>query len=398
MPLNFALLETESIKRKDYLVKWRRLFHQHPEVGLDVPFARDVIITHLHEIGLARAYRSLKAGIIVELSGGNRDLSSTVAFRVDMDALPLKEKTNLPYASSMEGCMHGCGHDAHTAIGLGVIDVLHSLKDTWKGAVRVIFQSGEEVLQGAKLMLTEGALNNPGVVALLGCHIEPKIALGSVGLKSGQINAYTDEFHLFIKGKSTHGASPHLGCDPVVAASFAIQALQTIVSRSISPLESAVISIGEIKGGSVSNVIPDEVKVKGTIRSLNSKTRDLIFLRMSSILSGLETCFDVQTEIVFTANSPPVICDEKLTRRCFEMIKEVVGEEKVINLSVPQLGGDDFAFFAQKVPATMIRLGCGKENYTFPLHSSHFNFDEEVMVMGVALFSYLLTHLALPTT
>jgi len=318
--MDFFLLKKIAKEKRTSIISWRRLLHQHPEIGLDLPFTKKLVTTELDKMGLGRVYGLMDAGIVVDLLGKSSDCSSFVALRVDMDALPLYEKTGLPY-------------------------------------------------------------------------LDPQFPLGSVGLRSGQINAYTDEFSLFIKGKSAHGASPHLSVDPVVATSFAIQALQTIVSRNIPPLEAAVVSIGEIKGGDVSNIIPDQVRLRGTIRSLSSKIRDLIFSRIKSIAKGLEESFGIEAELSFISGSPPVICDEDLTKTCLLILKKALDEESVVNIPYPLLGGDDFAFFAQKVPATLIRLGCGKESFTFPLHSSKFNFDEEVLQFGVALFSYLLVRL-----
>lgn len=388
--MDFFLLKKIAKEKRTSIISWRRLLHQHPEIGLDLPFTKKLVTTELDKMGLGRVYGLMDAGIVVDLLGKSSDCSSFVALRVDMDALPLYEKTGLPYASRIEGYMHACGHDAHTAMGLGIVSILQELKSQWEGKIRIIFQSGEEELKGAKLMLEQGISDNPKVNAILGLHLDPQFPLGSVGLRSGQINAYTDEFSLFIKGKSAHGASPHLSVDPVVATSFAIQALQTIVSRNIPPLEAAVVSIGEIKGGDVSNIIPDQVRLRGTIRSLSSKIRDLIFSRIKSIARGLEESFGIEAELSFISGSPPVICDEDLTKTCLLILKKTLDEQSVVNIPYPLLGGDDFAFFAQKVPATLIRLGCGKEGFTFPLHSSKFNFDEEVLEFGVALFSYLL--------
>ena len=239
-------------------------------------------------------------------------------------------------------------------------------------------------------MLEKGVLDNPGVNAILGLHLDPRVHLMSVGLKPGQINAYIDDFSVSVKGKSAHGASPHLSVDPVTAASFAVQAIQTIVSRNIPPARPAVISIGEIKGGSVSNIIPDEVMLKGTIRSLSPEIRDLLFSRLKSVMKGLEGTFGIDAELSITPGSPPVICDEDLAEACILILKKILGEKSVVNIYSPQLGGDDFAYFAQKVPAVLVRLGCGKEGTGFPLHSSEFDFDEEVLEFGAALFSYLL--------
>ena len=388
--MDFSLLKQSAKKKRASIIGWRRLLHQNPEAGLDLPFTKKLVRTELKKMGLVKSYRQMDGGIMVDLSGKSGDRSSFTALRVDMDALPISEKTGLPYASSVEGCMHACGHDAHTAIGLGIVSILQELRSCWEGKIRIIFQSGEEVLKGAKLMLEQGVLDNPGVNAILGLHLDPRFPLMSVGLKPGQINAYIDDFSVSVKGRSAHGAAPHLSVDPVAAASFAVQAIQTIVSRNIPPAEPAVISIGEIKGGNVSNIIPDQVMLKGTIRSLSPEIRDLLFSRLKSVMKGLEVTFGIDAELSITSGSPPVICDEDLTEACILILKKILGEKSVVNIPSPQLGGDDFAYFAQKVPAVLVRLGCGKEGSGFPLHSSEFDFDEKVLEFGAGLFSYLL--------
>jgi amidohydrolase len=391
--MDFSTLKRITAEKSTEIIRWRRELHRHPEMGLELPFTRDFLTTELDRMGLGGSYRLLEGGIVVDIAGTGAQGSTAVGLRVDMDALPLTESTGVPYASSIEGYMHACGHDAHTAIGLGIIAVLLELRSRWRGSVRVIFQAGEEILEGARLMVKQGALDGPRVDALIGLHLDPGFQLLSVALKPGQINAWVDEFSLVVKGTSAHGAAPHRARDPVIAASYAVQALQTIVSRNVPPIEAAVISIGKIAGGNIYNIIPDQVAMRGTVRCLSSKIRELIITRMKSIMSGLDESFGVNTELVFGLVSPPVICEEGLTNVCFAILNEVLDENRVLQIPYPKMGGDDFAFYAQEVPAVLIRLGCASDACTHPLHSSGFNFDEEVIPFGVSLFSYLLIHL-----
>lgn len=391
--MDFSLIKKIAGEKRSTSVQWRRALHQHPETGLELPFTRKFVTSELDRMGLEGRYRQLDAGIIVELVGKEDESLPSVALRVDMDALPLCEKTHLPFASSHEGYMHACGHDAHTAIGLGVVGILQELQAGWGGRVRVIFQAGEEELEGARRMVEQGALENPVVDVIIGLHVDPQVPVGSVGLKPGQINAFVDEFVLTISGRSAHGASPHFSEDPVLAASFVIQALQTIVSRNVPPLEAAVVSIGRIEGGTVFNIIPDRVVLEGTVRSLHPEVRDMIISRMRSILKGVEQSFGVGAELCFTVSLPPVICDGDLTERCRAILCGILDEKNVVTFTSPQMGGDDFAFYAGEVPASLIRLGCGKGSLTVPLHSSRFSVDEDVLVFGVELFSYLLINL-----
>jgi amidohydrolase len=392
--MDFSQILKKSDEYRENIVQWRRVLHQHPEIGLDLPSTRGYITAELDRMGLQGAYRQLDGGIVLDLSGEGKPAGGGgVALRVDMDALPLRERTGLPFESLNEGCMHACGHDAHTAIGLGVAAVLHDIRASWRGDLRVLFQAGEETLQGAALLMEEGALDNPEPGAVLGVHLDPTLPLLTAGLKPGQLNAYVDEFSLTIRGRSAHGAYPHRSVDPIVVSSHAVQALQTVVSRNVNPQESAVISIGKIEGGTVFNVIPDNVVLGGTVRSLTRDTRELVFSRMRSIVHGLEVSFEVETELAVKPGIPPVICDEDLTKRCILALKEVLGGDRVTTMTGSLMGGDDFALYAQKIPAVMIRLGCEEEDGNLPLHSSGFRFDEKVLDFGVAVLSYLLLFL-----
>ncbi|MBN2324160.1 MAG: amidohydrolase [Spirochaetes bacterium] len=373
------------------LEEWLFTLHSRPETGLSLPHTREVVIGALGEMGLESACRLLQGGITVDIGG---DSSSCAALRVDMDALPLAEDTGLPYASRVDGYMHACGHDVHTVIGLGVAAAVKRLRLGLKKRIRLIFQAGEETMQGARALIRENALEAPLVSALLGVHVDPQIPEGKVGIRPGQINAYVDEFELLVRGRSAHGASPHHAKDPVVAASFLIQALQTIVSRSVSPSEACVVSIGTIKGGETYNVIPELVKAGGTVRSLNEGTREFIKTRMEAVAKGTDDVFGTHTTLSFLNGSPPVFCDESLTRTCRVLLSEALEEDGIVPIPGSKLGGDDFAFLAEKVPSCMIRLGSGKKGFDAPLHSSRFRFDEKGLSRATALVSYLLLGLS----
>jgi amidohydrolase len=389
--MKYSEIEKVTCALQDSLEEWLHTLHRHPETGLLLPHTREVVTGALESMGLENALRRLEGGITADIGGHG---SSCVALRVDMDALPLAEDTGLPYASQIEGYMHACGHDAHTVIGLGVAAVLHKLRSRLNTGIRLIFQAGEEAMQGARALIRENALEGPPVSALLGVHIDPQIPEGKVGIRPGQINAYVDEFEFIIRGKSAHGASPHLANDPVVAASFLIQALQTIVSRSVSPSEACVVSIGKVKGGETYNVIPEQVKAGGTVRSLNEGTRGLIQKRMKAVAKGTDEAFGTRTTLSFLNSSPPVVCDEALTKTCRMLLSEALDEDRIVPIVGPKMGGDDFAFFAAEVPSCMVRLGSGKKGFDAPLHSARFRFDEKVLSHATALFSHLLLGLS----
>jgi len=390
----FLRIQQKSKALKDQLVAWRHQLHQHPEIGMKLPFAQGIVISKLKKMGLDPVQIDRK-GVIVNFEGGKSlpaQGSRVIAMRVDMDALPVYEETGVAYSSKVKGYMHACGHDAHTTIGLGVAKVLSEMENFWSGQVKIIFQPGEECLEGAKLMISRGALEAPNVDIILGLHLDPQLPLESVGLRSGQLNAYADQFCVEIRGKSGHGAYPHLAKDPVVAAATLVQALQTVVSRDLKPTDAGVISIGQIRGGTAPNIIPEKVVLNGTIRSLNSNTRRDIFDRMKSIVDGLKKAFGVDCSLLFGEGSPPVICEKKITEFVRQALTEVLGNDLVVILSEPSMGSEDFAFFTQRIPSTMLKLGCRSEEkgYIYPLHSSQFNFDEEILVYGVTIFSYLI--------
>lgn len=392
--MEFSEIKKVSEALQCSLEEWLHALHRHPETGLFLPHTREVVTGALDAMGLGSACRQLEGGIVADIGGPGTEGSLCVALRVDMDALPLAEGTGLPYASEIEGYMHACGHDAHTVIGLGVTAVVSKLRSRLKTGIRLIFQAGEEVMQGARALLRENALDGPPVRALFGVHLDPQIQEGKVGIRPGQINAWVDEFELVVRGRSAHGASPHLANDPVVAASFLIQALQTIVSRNVSPSEACVVSIGKVRGGETYNVIPEQVKAGGTVRSLNEGTRDLIQKRMETVAKGIDETFGTRTELSFLNGSPPVVCDEALTKTCRGLLSEVMDEDRIVSIPGPKMGGDDFAFFAAEVPSCMVRLGSGKKGFDAPLHSSRFRFDEKVLGDGTALFSHLLVGLS----
>jgi amidohydrolase len=388
--MDFSEVRKVSKTLRDSLAQWQRELHRHPEVGLDLPLTRKVVLDALGLIGLKKNSRQFEGGIVVDIAGEKGEDSPAVALRVDMDALPIAERTGLSYASSIDGYMHACGHDAHTAIGLGVAAVLQKLRARWLGSVRLLFQSGEEMMRGAKSLLEQGVLDSPRVAAILGLHLDPHIPEGSVGIRSGQVNAWVDEFSLIVTGKAAHGAAPHHSVDPVVAFSFAVQAFQTIVSRNVAPGTAAVISVGRIGGGRTYNIIPECVSMDGTVRSLNPDTRELIHSRMDAIAKGIENAFGVEAVLTFRQGAPPVVCDEALTEACLLLMKKVLKEDRIKTIPSPKMGGDDFAFLAEQVPGCMIRLGTKTKGCSFPLHSSRFCFKETVLEFGTALFSYLL--------
>jgi amidohydrolase len=375
------------------IINWRRQFHQQPELELNCYQTAAVVSRHLLDLGLEVQTGIAETGVIGVLR--SPDPGPVVALRVDMDALPIGEQTGLPFASRVDGVMHACGHDGHTAIGMGVASVLAHCRDSLQGTVKFIFQPGEEFPGGSKIMITGGALDNPKVDAILGGHIYPNLPLGKVGVRYGVMTAADDEFTVELLGTGGHGAYPHQCADPIVAAGHLITTLQSIVARNTDPLDSLVISLGQITGGSGHNVIPERVILKGTIRSISECSRETAHQRLQEILNGIRQTFGVEYLLEMIPGNPSLRCDHQLTAFVEESLVDLVGREQVISIPAPSMGAEDFAYFAEQVPATYLRLGSRDEagGYVHALHTPYFDFDEQILIDGTKIFAKLISRL-----
>lgn len=365
----------------DKLIKWRRDFHHNPETGLDCFHTSSIIADELKKLNYKVKSGFAKTGIVASVGEGK----PVVAFRVDMDALPVKEETGLPFASSRDNVMHACGHDGHSAIGLGVANIMALLISKLSGKFVVIFQPGEEYPGGAPIMIEEGALAEDMPEMILGMHIFPDLPSGKIGLRYGVMTASNVDFSIHIEGQGAHGAYPHKSIDPFPAVASLINCLQTIVSRNVPPLEAQVISLGEINGGSGYNVVPNSITVKGTIRSLSEKNEKLALKRLNEIVSGIEKSFNVNIRLNIIPGVPMMICDENITSMAEKALINYWGRETVTRISQPSMGVDDFSNFTKIIPSTYMRLGSYDEEkgYIYPLHNSHFDFDEKLLRKGV---------------
>ncbi|HEX7400664.1 MAG TPA: amidohydrolase, partial [candidate division Zixibacteria bacterium] len=318
----------------------------------------------------------------------------TVALRADMDALPILEQTNLPYKSKNQGIMHACGHDVHMACVIGAAKILSAMKDELNGNVKFIFQPSEEVQPGgAKPMIQAGVLQNPKVTAIFGLHCDPSIIIGKIGIREGPFMAQADDFDIIIHGTSGHGARPHDGVDAIVVAAQVIQALQTIASRKISPVEPVVISVGKIEGGTARNIICDRVTLKGTARSLNQKVANRIPMLLKEIAGGIAKSAGASVEVIYHTGYPVLVNPPKTTDMARNTISRMFGEDAVYEIPKPLMGAEDFAYFLQKVPGSFLRLGTRNpsKGTTYPWHHPKFNVDEDAIKIG----SSVLTGLAL---
>jgi amidohydrolase len=336
-------------------------------------------------LGLEVKRNIANTGVVGLLAGGSG--GKTIALRADMDALPIQDEKKVVYASRILGKMHACGHDAHTAILLGTAMVLSRIKDRLKGSVKFIFQPAEETVGGAEPMIREGVLENPKVDAIFGLHMAPDIETGRIGVKYGMANASSDTFRIVVKGRAAHGASPHLGVDAIAVTAQVINCLQLLISREVDPLDSAVLTIGTINGGTQSNIICDRVQMTGTLRSLNPVVRKRIIERVKQLLTGITQNFGGDCLLSLTPGYPPLFNHSEMVELVERAAKGVIGEENVVRISRPSMGVEDFAYFLQKVQGAFWRLGCRNpsKNIEYPGHNPLFDIDEDALAIGVAV-------------
>src|SRR6056297_370619 len=372
-------------KYEEEVIKIRRDLHKHPEVGFDLARTSKKVANILKELGFEVKTEIGKTGVVGIIEGNND--GPAIALRADMDALPMEEKTDLDFASVEKGKMHACGHDGHTAILLGVAMVLAEIKDKLRGNVKLIFQPAEEGPGGAEPMIEDGVMDAPKVDAILGLHIWLEMDAGKVGVKKGPLFASIDEIDIKIKGDSSHGASPHQGVDAITTAAEVLNSLQSIVSRKIDPIDSAVVTIGKIEGGYVRNVIADEVNLEGTIRALNPEVRKQLEDEIRKKVKNICLASDADYEIDYRHMYPPLVNDKDITDLVKENAIKVMKSENVIDVKDPTMGGEDFAYFLKEVPGTFFLLGGRNEEkgITAAHHNTHFTFDEDIMTDGIEI-------------
>ncbi|GAB6110013.1 M20 metallopeptidase family protein [Fusibacter bizertensis] len=369
------------------MVRWRRALHQIPEIGLKLPQTVTYVTNVLKEELNLNYELLLDGNAIVVLIQGEKP-GKTIALRADMDGLAIVEETSLPFASK-NGNMHACGHDGHTAMLLGAAKFLTNNKDQFNGTVKLLFQPGEEGPGGAKPMIEEGALENPKVDAIFGIHegnISKELKTGNLAFKKGPMMASSDSLVITIKGKGSHGAYPQDSVDPIVIAAELILSLQQIVSREINPSEAAVISICMVHSGTALNIIPEETKLGGTVRTLNQDTREFIAKRIKEISSGIALAKRAEIVVEHTFKYPALVNDEEITELAMNAAKTLYPED-VITLKEAIMGGEDMAFFLEKVPGCYAYLSNPKqvEGEIYPHHNSKFDVDESYFQNGANL-------------
>jgi len=373
-----AILPDETVTAR--VVELRRDIHRHPELGFEEVRTQGLVESELSALGIEHR-RIAKTGVVGIIRGALP--GHVVGLRADMDALPITEKSGEPFSSEVEGKMHACGHDAHTAMLLGAARVLQSERETLHGTVVLLFQPAEEGPGGAEPMIAEGALDDPKVEAVAMLHVDPRLEPGQIGITPGPVNASADEFHITVRGRGGHGAYPHTAADAIPATAAMILALQNIAARETDPLKSVVVTVGTINGGYRNNIIADEVKLTGTFRAHDPEIRDGFEARARRILDGVAAAYGVTAELSVIYGYPPVVNDVTLAENFSRYMKAHSGLR--VERPAPTMGAEDFAYFAQAVPGVHARLGIRSEaaGATWPGHSAQFRIDERALPVGV---------------
>lgn len=366
----------------------RRHIHQHPELSFKEFETSAYIKSILDELEISYTDNWVKTGIVAEVEGDQP--GPTIALRADIDALPIDEKTDLPFKSDNKGIMHACGHDIHASSLIGVLTVINELKSDFAGKVIFIFQPGEEEIPGgASLMIKEGLLEKFKPKSIVAQHTFPDLPAGKVGFFPGTYMASNDELHVTVKGKGGHGAMPHKTVDTVLMSAHLITSLQQVISRTKDPFTPAVLTFGRIEGLGATNVIPDEVHLQGTFRTMDEAYREKAHERMLSIANGIAEGMGGSIDFEIRRGYPNVHNDVDLTEKCMSWAREFLGDENVVNLE-QRMTSEDFAFYSQEIPGCFYRLGTGFENReNFGLHHPKYEVNEDAIRTGIELMSYL---------
>ena len=359
----------------------RREIHKHPELRMKESNTSKIVRDELEALGIEVYAGYADTTAVIARVRGEKP-GPVRAFRADMDALPIKEETGLPYASEVDGVMHACGHDFNTSIVLGLAHILKMEEKNLPGEVVFVFQPGEEGGFGGKILADSGFIERFGVSYIVAQHLYPDVPLGKIGYRKGLTTANADGFTITIRGKGGHGARPDRGVDPVVVASHIVVSLSAICAREVSPLDPTVITVGSIHAGTAGNIVPDTATLVGTIRTLGEKNREFVADRVKTLTKNIASGFRAEADVHIGYGYPSLSNDPEVTDKLREAGELFLGKENVMEITEPTMGAEDFAFYLKKIPGTFYRLGVGPCE---PLHSARFSPDEEVLKIGMGV-------------
>ncbi len=383
-------IDDHAARIQDATVNHRRELHKIPELSFDLPKTRAYILNVLSSYKELKVDENINGGIVATISGSPG--GKTVAYRTDMDALPITEETGLDFASTHKGQMHACSHDGHMAIALGLLDTLYSLKDEIRGNIKFIFQPAEETTGGAKGMVEQGALRNPDVDYVFGTHIWPAVDSGTLALVDGPIMAATDIIEFSIIGKGGHGGIPNKAVNPIVVTSKIVAELEAIKSYFVSPTENSVISICSIHGGTAQNIIPDRVDIQGTVRTFTVETQNLIREKIEHIIKHVCDIYGAGYEYNYIKNLPATINDSRVVERVKKVLSENGLSDYAVNVKEPSMGAEDFSEYLMKVPGMFFWLGTRNEEkgYTYGIHNPKYTIDEDIFEKALSSISKVI--------
>ncbi len=382
--MEYHKIKDESMSISDWIISIRRELHEHPELMYEEFKTSELIRRELDKLEISYKHPIAETGVLASIGNGN---GPCVALRADMDALPIHEETDVSFKSKIDGKMHACGHDCHVSMLLGAAKLLKGKEDQINGTIKLLFQPAEEGGAGGKLMREEGALKNPEVERIFGLHVWPQLPSGQIGSREGTFLAATSSLSLTVKGVGGHAAVPQLTKDPVLTSARIITNLQSIISRELDPLDSGVVSITVINGGNASNVIPSEVKVKGTLRSLTMDGLKELQKRVKEISEGIAQTHGCEAIVEYVGNDyPPTVNDSEMWKFAKNVGIELLGDENVSDLDAV-MGGEDFAYYTEKVKGCFVVLGMNNPDIdaTFSVHHPMFKADEDALHIGTAL-------------
>jgi hippurate hydrolase len=386
-------LVSEADALRAEVVDLRRAIHREPELGLDLPRTQARVLAALRGLPLDVRQGQRTTSIVADLRGGGS--GRTLILRADMDALPLQEDADVPFRSILDGRMHACGHDAHTAMLVGAARLLAQHQADWSGTVRFMFQPGEEGHAGARVMLEEGLLDPPAggaaPSAAFALHAAPRWATGTVLTRAGPVLASTDNFTIVVRGRGGHASAPHMAADPVPVACEVVMAIQTLVTRALNIFAPGVVTVGKIQAGSAANIIPEIATLVGTVRTLSPATRSKVVEGLHRVAHGIADAHGLDAEVRVDAGYPVTVNDAEFARFVLEVGRETLGTDNCLEQPTPQMAGEDFAYVLEHIPGAMASLGtrpAGFDEGEAPnAHSNRYLLNEDAIVTGIALYA-----------